>query len=487
MTRKNASNNSSPSQFLNSVIDSSFFGIMAFKSVRNAKKEIVDFEWIFANKVACEIVNFKPEELIGSRLLDLLPGNKDTGLFNVYREVVETGEFRSLEQYYKADDIDTWFQISAAKLGDGFTVTFQDISEFKKVQAEIETKSKKYKKLFEESMDAIFLLDKSFRFLDINPAMCALFDLSYEKILTNSIKELFPSSEDYKRLEKKLKQKENIEELEVTLSSYDNIRKQCLINCVPVYDEEKQEQNYLGVIRDITKRKQAEQELFMAEKLSMTGKLARTIAHEIRNPLTNLSLALEQLREEIHDKAEDADLYLSIIDRNSKRIGKLINDLLNSSKPKELNLKKQSLHALIRDSLSLVEDRIKLQQMETSINFHKNDILLPLDADQFRIALLNLFINAIEAMKPEKGKLHIGTNLEGNRIKIIIKDNGKGISAMDQEQLFEPFFTSKKKGSGLGLTTVQNIIHAHHGNIDVESRIGKGTTFTVRFQTDTVD
>jgi PAS domain S-box-containing protein len=477
MLDSHTKNSTTTESLLNSIIDSAFFAIMAFRSVRNQNNEIIDFEWIFANNLASEIVQYEVSELLGSSLLGLFPGNVETGLFDKYKEVVETGVFASIEQRYEADNLNTWFQISASKLGDGLTVTFQDISEQKRTEAEVETKGNKYQKLFDESIDAIYLLDDRFNFLNVNRSLLDLFKFSREQLIGTSIKQLFLSGNEFQQFENALKKKQKMEELEVFLLTKNKEKRFCHVNCVPLYDEEKQEQNYLGVIRDNTRRKQAEKELLAAEKLSMTGKIARTIAHEIRNPLTNITLALEQLKD-VTQQIEDADIYLNIVERGSNRIGKLINDLLNSSKPKAMNLTKQPIRNLISESVALVKDRLNLKSMRLLENYPEEVIELPVDGDQFKIALLNLFINAIEAMKPDEGILEISLRYdESQHVELVIKDNGKGISQESLNQMFEPFFTGKQEGSGLGLTTVQNIIHGHKGKIEVESEVGKGTEF----------
>jgi diguanylate cyclase (GGDEF)-like protein/PAS domain S-box-containing protein len=113
---------------LSGILNSSLDGIMAFRSLRNDQGQIVDFEWILSNPTACQIVNQSPHELIGRRLLDVLPGNRTDGLFDLYVQVVETGEAIQRQFHYQHDDIDTWFENIAVPLGDGFTVTFRDIS-----------------------------------------------------------------------------------------------------------------------------------------------------------------------------------------------------------------------------------------------------------------------------------------------------------------------------------------------------------------------
>ncbi len=465
-------------KFLKSVLDTANYGIMAFKSVRNREGEIVDFEWIFTNEVAAMIIERSVRDLIGSRLLDILPGNKTTGLFNKYKNVVETGESISFEQFYPQDNLNKWFQISAVKLEDGFTVTFEDITSFKDTVYELETKGDRYRKLFNESIDSIFLVNEQFRILEANASFMELFGYDFQDIEHQSIEMMFSEKENFNEFQEELFRSGKVEEFEFYLKHHDGSRRFCLVNCVILTEEGREGISYLGVIRDMTKRKQAEKQILQAEKLSMTGKIARTIGHEIRNPLTNLTLALEQLKDEVEEN-EESQVYLEIAERNVKRIGKLITDLLQSSKPKKIRPVKQSLNELVSESLNLVRDRLKLQQMKLQEDYDQNLPDIHLDADQFKIALLNLYINAIEAMNPGQGEIMVKTYKNDRHICLVISDNGNGIPEENIDRLFDPYFTAKKEGTGLGLTTVQNIIQSHQGHIEVQSEIEKGTSFTI--------
>lgn len=473
-------NSISQANFLKSILDTAMDGIMTFQSIRDDTGRIVDFEWIFSNEVAARIIEKSADQLIGKKLLEIMPANEDAGLFDEYVQVVENDKEISFEKYYVNDNLDKWVKVSAVKLGDGFTVTFQDITEAKLNLKELEAKSERYRKLFDESIDAIFLVNENFDFEEANASFQELFGLSWQQLKSLSLNYFFASDEIYAEFKTKLQEQGKVEEFELDLINAGEEQKNCLINSVAIDDG--QTISYLGVIRDMTKRKQADKQLLLAEKLSMSGKIARTIGHEIRNPLTNLSLAIEQLGDEIGDLNEEVEVYISIAQRNVKRIGKLISDLLQSSKPKELALEKQSLNNLTRESVNLVRDRLKLQKIRLIEQYKDNLPELPIDNDQFKIALLNIFINAIEAMEPSKGVLKLVTDHEDGEIELVISDNGKGISEQDLDRLFEPYFSGKKEGTGLGLTTVQNIIHSHKGSIDVKSKVGEGTTFRITFQ-----
>lgn len=474
-------NESTVENLLKSILDSAFNGIMTMKALRNTQDEVVDFQWQFVNDVAEEILGFGSEELLQHKLLDVLPHNATDGLFDNYKQVVETGELLTFEQHYAGAQNEKWFKIAVVKMGDGVTVTFQDVSDLKEAVLEVEAREKKYQKLFEESIDAIFQADAKFQFLDINQALLQLFDYSSEDLLRLPLKQLVFSQADYQGFKEELTREKKVEEYELVMLDSQGRKKTCIINCVLLLDPETKSKSYIGVIRDMTKRRQADKELVQAEKLSMTGKIARTIAHEVRNPLTNLTLALEQLKDEVPDDVEDAELYFSIIKRNSERIGQLITDLLNSSKPKDLKLVHQPLNGVVNQAIALVKDRLQLQNMQLDMSLQPDLPDVALDADQMNIALLNLFINAIEAMKPGEGVLRIVSSQEDNRIRLQISDNGKGLSKEDMSKLFEPFFTGKTEGTGLGLTTVQNIVRSHKGNIEAESEVGQGTSFVLSF------
>ncbi|MEP6951428.1 MAG: CHASE3 domain-containing protein [Ginsengibacter sp.] len=220
-------------------------------------------------------------------------------------------------------------------------------------------------------------------------------------------------------------------------------------------------------------------ELRNLEKFAVTGRISRTIAHEVRNPLTNINLATEQLRSEI-ESSEDINLLFEMISRNSNRINQLISDLLNSTRTSELDFIKSSINDLLDSSLELAEDRIKLKQIKVTKNYETDICHILVDTEKIKIAFLNIIVNAIEAMS-EHGTLHVITQTKNNRCIAIITDTGKGMTKGDVGRLFEPYFTTKEKGTGLGLTNTQNIILSHNANISAESKPGLGTSFTISF------
>lgn len=467
---------------LNSVLQTSPNGIVAFKSIRNQSNEIVDFEWLIVNERAEQIIKKKADELIGMRMLDVFPANAKSGLFAKYVEVVNTGESTSVEQFYEEDNLSFWLKLSAVKLGDGFTATFQDISEIKETIFEIQTSELKYKQLFHNSIDPIFLVDYNYNIIDANRSFMEFFEINNE--LPNChFKDIFIDNTEFDRFKTSIIDNNTLIEFETRLQTSQGGQKICLINSVPLIYKESPMPIIQGVIRDLTARIESEKMFLEAEKMLLTSKIARTIAHEVRNPLTNLNLALEQLQEDLPEN-KDNSIFFDIITRNSKRIEDLITDLLDSSKSREYEFEETCIKEVLLDTIRMISDRIFLQEMKLVQDFPQEEIKVPVDSEQIKVAFLNVLLNATEAMDYGSGELIVSIVRKDDQVIIEFKDNGKGMGSESQKKLFDPFYTSQKKnGTGLGLNTVKNIINGHKGSISFESKEGSGTSFFITLPT----
>lgn len=218
-------------------------------------------------------------------------------------------------------------------------------------------------------------------------------------------------------------------------------------------------------------------ELKSMEKFTATGRVARTIAHEVRNPLTNIALAAEQLQE--IEQTPDSAMLLEMINRNSVRINQLVSDLLNATKAIELNIQKVNINKILDDTLAMAADRIELGGIKVEKHYAQGICNIKVDESIIKVAFLNIIVNAIEAMEKNKGILTIRTKKDRDRCLIEISDNGSGMDEDTLQKLFDPYFTNKPKGNGLGLTNCQNIILSHRGKIEVQSELGKGSVFTI--------
>jgi signal transduction histidine kinase len=220
-------------------------------------------------------------------------------------------------------------------------------------------------------------------------------------------------------------------------------------------------------------------ELRSMEKYSVTGRIARTIAHEVRNPLTNINLAAEQLRSEL-EPTESTEMLFKMIARNADRINQLVSDLLNSTRVSELKMEPISINKILDASLDLAYDRIQLKHIRVVKNYDPEICPIMVDPEKITIAFLNIIVNAIEAMD-DNGMLTVSTESRNDRCVAKISDTGRGMTKSQLSKLFEPYFTTKEKGNGLGLANSQNIILGHNGSISAQSQPGIGTTFTITF------
>jgi signal transduction histidine kinase len=214
------------------------------------------------------------------------------------------------------------------------------------------------------------------------------------------------------------------------------------------------------------------------EKFTATGRIARTIAHEIRNPLTNIALASEQIKAGAnHD--EESIMLLDMINRNANRINQMISDLLTSTKFAQLQYSRTNINSLLDDTVELARDRIELKHIKLQKNYSKPGSEVFVDSDKMKIAFLNVIVNAVEAMEKDKGVLEIQTFETNDKCVVDIKDNGTGMDEETLQKLFDPYFTRKTGGNGLGLTHTQNIILNHKGSILAKSKLEQGSVFTI--------
>lgn len=239
---------------------------------------------------------------------------------------------------------------------------------------------------------------------------------------------------------------------------------------------------FVITVTDVTETRRAQGLLAESDRLAITGGIARTIAHEVRNPLTNLHMALNQMVEELSTtEREEVRPFTDILGRNIRRISTLIDDLLESSKPKEIKLCDCDVSALFNAALASVQDRLSLKEMSASVLIKPGAERIVGDEAMLGIALTNLCINAIEAMEQGKGRLRLTAVQLDQRVKIIVEDNGKGIAQENIQRLFQAFYSSRSGGMGLGLTSARTILNAHGVHVDVQSEVGVGTRFALTF------
>ena len=251
---------------------------------------------------------------------------------------------------------------------------------------------------------------------------------------------------------------------------------------VPLTDGNGERTGVIFIFQDLTQLKSMEEELKKADRLSAIGQLSAHIAHEIRNPLASISGSVQLLAQGENIDPKDKKL-VDIVVRETDRLNNLIQDFLCYARPMKPQKGPVSLKELLGALHLLVGKDPRFQAVRTNFCCDR-DIVLYADNDQLEQVFWNLLVNAAEAM-PDGGDIHLkvtespGRFGETTEAKIVIADTGCGMDREKMQRVFEPFFTSKKGGTGLGLATVYRIVDAHSGVITVDSATGKGTTFTM--------
>jgi two-component system sensor histidine kinase AtoS len=227
------------------------------------------------------------------------------------------------------------------------------------------------------------------------------------------------------------------------------------------------------VFKDLTEKRQLQEQIRRADRLATLGEMMAGIAHEIRNPLTAIKGFVQYLQEV--DSEEQRQEYMPVIVKEVDRVNRVINELLYFARPNPTQYQVVDISELIAKTLVLVKNKTTTHKVEFDIELGEGAYQVEADAEQICQVLLNLMINAIQAI-PDKGRVIVRIWHEnGERIYIEVKDNGSGIKEEELEKIFDPFFTTKPAGTGLGLAVVQRIINAHHGKIQITSDYGKGT------------
>lgn len=217
-----------------------------------------------------------------------------------------------------------------------------------------------------------------------------------------------------------------------------------------------------------------------AASLAAVGELSSSIVHEIRNPLSSIKLNLQALHRKVKDDAAHAELA-DIAMTQVARLEKMLTDLLRYGKPLHLHLGRISVGDLARDAVEVVRKEREEKQVSIAIEDHLGQTKLIADAEQLRRALTNLAANAVQAV-PQSGKVLISAKIEPgspDSVIISVSDNGPGIPELHRDKLFQPFFTTRDGGTGLGLANVQKIVEDHGGTVSAANRPGGGTVFTM--------
>jgi signal transduction histidine kinase len=242
-------------------------------------------------------------------------------------------------------------------------------------------------------------------------------------------------------------------------------------------------QSFNFMVQKLREKRALEEKLREVEHLSGIGQFARGIAHEIRNPLNFISLSIDHLREKyvpLEDaRKEKFESLMMSIKQEIQRLNKLVGDFLDYGKPIKLSLREVELHSLVDEVLALVLAKAEKDNVEIITRY---EVLpkLSLDPELIKTCIFNVVLNAFQAM-PGGGRLMVKTQASNSKVSMFFEDTGTGISRENLSKIFDPFFSTKESGLGLGLALTRRVVEEHGGKVDIQSAEGKGSTITMSF------
>ncbi len=381
----------------------------------------------------------------------------------------------------------------------GYVGSIYDISAQKEALEIVQESEEKYRTLFEQSHDVVYISTLDGHFIDINPAGVELFGFdSKEELLAADLgRDLYEDPEERKRLVAVLLEKGSVQAVELNLKTRDGRPLIVLASINTIVDDHGEATAFRGILHDVTATKQLERELRQSQKMEAVGRLAGGVAHDFNNLLTAV-IGYADLIAMTLPEGSSLGRHAEEIKAVSKRGAALTHQLLSFGRRQALQPKIVSVNKSVEEMNTLLR-RLIPTNVELEVELRASDDFIKADPTQLEQIIINLVINARDAM-PDGGVLRISTRSvdgkstadkrlplsgSGPWVQLVVRDTGSGIPEEIQDHIFEPFFSTKadSKGTGLGLSTVYGAVQQNQGSIHLSSRIGRGTTFEIYFPT----
>ncbi len=482
-----------------------------FRAVPVAICVVVDRVFMEANEQVFELTGYTKDELIGKDARILYVSDEDYQLVGntLDRQIEEHGVAVTESSMKKKDGRIVEVMIRATKLDPadpsaGYTITLLDITERNRAIVELSLQSA----ALQAAANAIVITDANQIIQWSNPAFSKLTGFSTEEILgrkPNILKSGFHDEAFYNDIRETISAGEiwngeiinrhkggslYTEEMTITplkasngaISHYIAIKQDITDRKLAEKQILQYSENLENMVKERTEKlKEAQQTLIKQEKLAAIGKLSGSVAHDIRNPLGAISNSIYYLNA-VTNKETDGRIrkHLTIMEREIDRVKEIINDLMDFSRENTPNFSKGDLNHLLQQ---VVADIDLPSEIELDIQLETNLPIIAFDYSLLHRVFVNLINNAVQAMI-DGGTIKVHTRYDEEFVMISIGDTGYGIPQKDIDKIFEPLFTTKAKGVGLGLSIVKDFVEKHNGSVEVESTVGEGTTFYIIFPVD---
>jgi signal transduction histidine kinase len=235
----------------------------------------------------------------------------------------------------------------------------------------------------------------------------------------------------------------------------------------------------LVTLHDLESVEQIESELELSRRMAAIGRLTSGVGHEVKNPINAIVVHLELLKNKLGDASAPAVRHLEVIDAEIHRLDRVVQTLVDFSRPVELQLREQDLRTVIGDVLALSAEELSTRNVTLISQWPPRPLVAKIDADLLKQALLNVIQNGAQSM-PDGGRLNVVLEEDGKTAVLRVADEGTGIPEEIRAKIFDLYFTTKSGGSGIGLAMTYRILQLHHGSVEVQSNGEQGTEFLLR-------
>jgi len=449
------------------------------------------------------VSGYGPEDHVGKTPFDFMPPDETERLAEFVKGAYESRqELRSLENIaIHKDGRRIVLETSAIPLFDadgnfsGCLAIDRDITERKRAEELLRQSEERYRALFEESKDVVYVTTAEGEIVDINPAGVELFGYSSKEefLKTHIPRDSYSNPDDRKAFQKAIAEKGFVKDYELNLLRKDGGRLTVLVTTDAVRDDMGNIVGYRGIMHDVTERRQLEDQLRRSSKLAAVGELAAGVAHEINNPIAVIEVQAGLIRDVLEDEGPGIDRAvngqiekcLCTVEEQVQRCETVTESLLSFARMPAIEHENFQINELLTKTVKLI---MHLADRELKLKMNLDD-RLPLfhgDANRLQQVFVNLLSNAVKAID-EEGSIIVATRLgDGGQIQIEFRDSGPGIAPEIKDRVFDPFFTTRSQGggTGLGLSTSHYIIKDMNGKISVESNPGEGSVFTITLPAD---
>lgn len=469
--------------FSNQLIESAHSLIVGMKP---------DGEILIFNQRLEELTGYEQRDIIGKNWFDIfLPRDRRSHVEDVIQKIMAGETVRDFQNPVRLKDgreINVAWNGMAIKDEKGRVVGMIGVGRNLTEGQLLQEKLALFSSAFEHSTDAILMTDLTGKIVAINEAFSRLFDYNQKEVVGNTphiIRSRHTSNQFYRKMWDSINTRDEWKG-EIINQTRDGREIPIWLSITPILHEGKKI-GYMGIEMDMREKKELEKRALEAERLAAMGRMSSQVAHEVRNPLSSISLNVELLRRELEiirqqsqtGNFKEAGALLEAIEKEVDRLGQLTEDYLRFFRLPRAKKETIDLNELFATLLAFLGEEARRQGIE--VVFQKSESLPSalVDARQLEQALLNLIKNAFEAM-PSGGKVEAGIFEEEGSLIIFVRDEGSGMDEETQRRIFDPFFTTKERGTGLGLSLVRQVVAEHEGTVWCESTKGKGTTFFIR-------